>query len=76
MPPPSSNHFPVSPPSYHDRDRDAARRSGERLKEREIREREAAAADYKRRQNMGDYVSCFFFPIYCCLPFLFGDRWN
>ena len=55
---PASNHFPLSP-TYHD-SRDA-RRVEDRRKERDIREREAAAAEYKRRQNMNDYVSfiCF-----------------
>lgn len=79
-PPPSSNYFPSSP-TYHSHShstppppRDVVRRNtgpgseSDRHKERDIRVREAAAAEYKRRRNP-DYVSFFF----VLLSFLFTE---
>lgn len=54
-PPPASNYIPASPTYHNTRD---IRRPDDRHKERDLREREAAAAEYKRRRNP-DYVSIF-----------------
>jgi hypothetical protein len=56
MPPPPTNHFP--PASNYQNNRE--RRSDDKIKDREIREREAAAAEYKRKRNFSDFVSGFF----------------
>lgn len=57
MPPPPTNHFPPSTNYPNNRER----RSDGKLKDREIREREAAAAEYKRKRNFNDFVSVSFY---------------